>query len=286
MLRTAGQKIRDWWHNPYWAPITEPLKYIGKAAYTPISSFVEDIHKAIDDDNYYGNDKSKPVLARVFKEFANVDHFGVWISGTAGAALGGLAAAVGAGAAAAAAGVSWPLITAAAISSCAIGFVATPFLIMGALAFGGAVVGAVAAPAGLVSGGIKAYKHHQFQKTQAAVAQAIPSLQQEAPDVREAAARIFESLRDLPAGIQGPLLKSLSEKFAASGHGAAERIMKAIEALPDAEREALVKGLRTTLAPVFDAVAQQEANASVTLQNDALTMSPLKLKRPKAAAVA
>ena len=279
MFAKAQEKIKNWWANPSWAPLTEPLKYIAGAACAPNANFIKGMRRAANDENYYGDDKKKPVLARMFKEWsADIDQLGTWLSSTIGAVCGGIAAASVAGVAAASAGAAWPLISAAAIVGCGAGFVATPFIIMGALAFGGATLGAVASPWAIGKGIIKAVKHRQFQKTQAAVVQATPPLQAAGPDARETATRIFTTLRDLPADIQGPVLKSLAEKFAASGNGAADQIMKAVEALPDAEREALVKNLRSVLAPSFEAVADKEAGDSVILQKDASTMPTLRLK--------
>src|SRR5262249_11283858 len=156
---------------------------------------------------------------------------------TLGAGLGAIAAGIGAGVAAGFAGLAWPIIGAASIAACGVGFVATPFLVMGALAFGGATVGLLGTPLGFVKGCMKAQRHRELLKPQGAVVQATPALQTAAPDAQETATRIFSQLRDLPAELQAPVLKSLSESFAATGNGAAESIMKSIDALPDADRK-------------------------------------------------
>ncbi|TAL37312.1 MAG: hypothetical protein EPN97_05650 [Alphaproteobacteria bacterium] len=281
MLKAAAEKIKNWFNNPYWAPVTEPLKYIGSAAYTPNAPFIEEIKRGWKDSDYDSDRNKMPKLVRARAELSSSDNTGVAMTTDIGTVLGGLAAAVGAGVALGAAGVAWPVIALAAIAACGAGYVATVPLVMGALAFGGGVLGAVAAPFAIIKGCMKAYKHHEFSKTQGAVVQATPALKDVTEDAQNAATRIFQQVRDLPAEVQGPVIKSLGDKFAASGVGAAEKFMKQIEALPDADREAVVAELRKTLAPVFEAVAEKEANDSITLQKDAMTMSPIRLKKPK-----
>jgi hypothetical protein len=279
MFDKAKEKIKNWWANPYWAPVTEPLKYIGSAAYAPVSPFVSEIKHGWTDDSYKSRRNEKPKLVRILLELADGNNMGVNFVGSIGTGIGCLAAAFLAGAGAAAAGAAIPLIGLAAIAGGAVGVLATTPVVMSVLGLGGAIVGALATPYAVTMGGVKAFKHHQFQKTQAGLVQATPALQSAAPDTQEKAARIFTQLRDLPAELQAPVLKSLSESFAKTGTGAADSIMKSIEALPDADRKALVTELQKELATAFDAVATEQAQDSVVLQESASTMPALRFKK-------
>jgi hypothetical protein len=279
MFDKAQEKIKSWWANPYWAPLTEPLRMIGRGAYAPNKGFVAAIRHGMDDSNYYGDKLDEPKFMRAFKEMWDTDSgLAACASSTMGSAVAGIAGGIAAGIGISMLGHGALVIGAGAVAATAASAVAFPFLVMGALAFAGASIAAIASPWGIGKGVVKAIKHHQFQKTQAAVVQATPALQSAGPDARENATKIYSMLRDLPADVQGPVLKSLSESFAATGNGAADRIMKSIEALPDAERTALVTQIRNDLAPVFEAVATAQAQESVTLQETATTMPALRFK--------
>lgn len=133
-------------------------------------------------------------------------------------------------------------------------------------------------PYGVAKGCIKAFKFHQAQQAQAAVAQVVPALKQAAPDAKETAAALFRSLSSLPQGLRGPVVKSLAEQFSGGLTGDADRVMQAVDAMPEADREALVRKLQDKLKPTFEAVAANDAQASITLQQDAPAMHALKLK--------
>ena len=279
MFEQAREKLNSWWNNPLWAPVTEPLRVIGNAAYAPNKGFIDGIRAGLDDDNCYReSEKNKPKLLRIFSAWGSDNHGAAPFFTNIGAFIAGIAGGIGGGVALGMSGFGVPAIIAGGVAAAALSGVVFPFAVITAVAFGGAAVGAVCSPWAIGKGIVKAVKHHQFQKTQGAVVQATPVLQTAGPDVQEAATQIFSQLRDLPADIQGPVLKSLGEKFAKTGTGASDTIMKAIEAMPDADREALVKSLRTTLASSFDAVATKEAGDSIVLQKDAATMPKLKLK--------
>ncbi len=275
MFDKAKEKITSWWNNPYWAPVTEPLKMIGAAAYAPNGQFVECIRSGI--EARYGNEDSL-ALVRIFKEFWDADNIlPVGIS-TIGAGIAGIAAGISAGIAIGSAGMGAFALGAGAVIAAGAAAIATPFAFMGVLAFAGASLAAICSPYGLAKGGVKALKYRAAQKTQAAAVQAMPAVKNAAPDIQETAAQLYKSLRDMPAEIRAPVLKDLSEKFAASGTGTAQSVMKAVDAMPEAERKALVKELQAKLSATFDAVANDEANQSVTLQQPAATMPTIKLK--------
>jgi hypothetical protein len=275
MFDKAKEKITSWWNNPYWAPVTEPLKMIGAAAYAPNKQFVACIKDGM--EARYGNDDT-PALARIFKEFWDIDNVLPWLSGTVGAGAAAIVAGVCAGIGISGAGMGALAIGAGAVVAAGAAAIATPFAVMGVLAFAGASLAAICLPYGLARGCVKALKYRTEQKTQAAAVQAVPAVKNAAPDIRKTATQLYKTLRDMPAEIQAPVLKDLSEKFAASGTGAAQSVMKAIDAMPEAERAALVKELQTKLSATFDAVANDEAKQSVTLQQPAPTMHTIKLK--------
>jgi hypothetical protein len=275
MFNKAKEKIVNWWKNPYWAPVTEPLKMVASAAYAPNKGFVECIEYAMKDDN-----KDSPALARIFSAFRNVSYGNMvtFLSSTILAGVAGIAGGLVAGALISYAGMGVLAIGAGAVTAAAAAAIATPFAIMGVIGFAGASLAAVCSPYGMARGCFKAFKHHQQQKTQAAAIQAIPAVKNAAPDVQETATQLYKSLRDMPAEMQAPVLKSLSEKFARTGTGTAQSVINAIDAMPEADRMALVRDLQTKLSTTFETVANSNAEQAITLQKSATTMPTIKLK--------
>jgi len=251
---------------------------IGRAAYSVISPFVDGIKEARD----YG-DQSVPSIKNIF---------GAWMDGAVVTGLttllGGIVGAVGGGIFAGIAGYGLAggsiLATGvAAIAGAGIGAVATPFVAVGALALAGAAIGTAALPYGFAKGCFKAYRHHQDIKARGAAVAAVPALQTQGPEAAAKAAALFKTLRDLDPAVQTPVLKALNDRFAASASGAADKIIKAIDVLPEEERKALVQDLRGRLAATFEKVAAEDAEDATQLQRRIKPLEPIRFApKPKA----
>jgi hypothetical protein len=276
-------KVKNWWNNPYWAPVTEPLRMIGRAAYAPNINFIKGVRKGLEEPDSYSGESNKPALVRIYKAWDVGCGMAPDFTAKFGGVIGGIAGGIGAGAGLYALGCGAVTIGLGVVAGICMSVVATPFAVMAAMAFGGACIGLVASPYGVAKGAIKAFNHPPLQKTQAAVVQATPALQPAAPEVQATAAKIYQQLCDMPAELQAPVLKSLAEKFALSGSGAAERVMKAIDAMPETERGALVRDIQAKLSTTFETVAANDAEQAITLQHDSPTMPTLRLKTRAAA---
>lgn len=272
MPRRVMEKLQAFFVNPYAAPLTEPLKSVARFALAPTEDFIECILEA-KNDTY----DDSPFIRRLFSRFSDSGHFGTFLAGTFGAAIGGLGAGIVGGFVAHAAGAGAILTGAAGIAAVGIGVVVAPFAIMAAVGFAAAAVGCVlGAPFGFLRGCRDAWKHHELVKTKGVVVSATPALQSAGDAAAEAAARIFQEVRALPVEVQGPVIRALGEKFGAAGGG--ERVLNMIETLPEKERETLVRGLKQKLAPEFEAVAEKDAHHAVTLQNEITVEAPIRFK--------
>lgn len=274
------KKVAAFWENPAHATLTEPFNLIGRATYAVIEPFLE----GIDDARNYG-DRGAPIIRDILSNWMDggmVTGMTTLFGGIAGAAGGGFLA----GAAAySAAGGSIALTTLAGIAGLGIGAVVTPFIAVGVFALAGAAIGTAAFPYGLAKGCVIAYRHYKDQKAQGAAVAAVPALQAKGPDAAQKAADLFETLRGLDPEVQAPVLKALNDRFAASASGAANKIIKAIDVLPEEERKALVQDLRGRLAETFEKVAVAEAEDATQLQRRIKPLEPIRFSpKPKAKA--
>ncbi|MDE1153931.1 MAG: hypothetical protein PW788_15475 [Micavibrio sp.] len=258
----VAQKIKNVWNKPALAPLTEPLKIIGKTALFPISQFVDGFKDAA--ENYFKSDE--PFAKRLLNEWMSVDRIVTGLTCTFGAGIGGVAAGIITGVTLGASGAGFVSTGLSAIAALGIGVVATPLAIIGTLALAGATVGALALPYGIGSGCVKAYKDYKLQKTTGAVVAAVPALQTQSLDDKQTAAEIFTKVRSLSADVQAPVMKALNESFTAGTRGVADKISLAIDALPDEERRKLVHHLQSKLAAEFAAVAEDNAENATELK--------------------
>jgi len=137
-ITAVADKLKEVWNKPAFAPLTEPLKIIGKAAAYPIYQFIDSFQAAYE-NRYQSN---KPFVKRLFSELNSLDRMGSSITVTLGAGVGAVASAIGAGVLVGMGGAGFLPIAAASVAALGVGFVATPLVVVGVLACAGATVGA------------------------------------------------------------------------------------------------------------------------------------------------
>ena len=271
------ERLKKVFASPYALPLTHPVKAVARWTYGPVKNFAQGVKYGLDQQS------DKPVYLRVFNALRDAEGFSsgghtmaiTW----AGVVLGGAAAVIGGGIGAHALGFGWMGVTAACLGATSLGMMAGPFVIAGLVAAGGAIAGcAIAAVPGFFEGIYLANKQRKSMKSQAAATQAVPQLKAAAPRLKEEASAMLKKIRAMPPEAQAPLLKELNEQY--RGNQAlsdADSIARAIDALPEADRQRLVTSLQTTLKQTFEAVARQESDAAMALHTPVKTGGPLKI---------
>ncbi|HRI76862.1 MAG TPA: hypothetical protein PLX33_07735 [Alphaproteobacteria bacterium] len=283
------QKIKDFWNNPYAAPLTQPLRNIGNAVAKSVSLYTYAVKNAFDDRYLSEYEKKKSRFARIFSNLYRDEIFAIGnglaaviVGGAAATAAGvatfGSMAAAGAAAKIAATGV-------AAVAAGTVGIVAAPVLTV-------AVVGAVAVVAGTVLGGVpgivggavKAYKHHQNLKNPPPAPAQAAAAQPTAKAIQDATVlRICDDFRTLPAQTQQAVIERL-ERSASAPQTPQQKMIKAIDGMTEEQRVTLAEMLEEKLASAFDTVASKRAAEAGTLDED-ISVKPIatKLRRRNAA---
>ncbi len=277
------------WDNPYWATVTEPLRSVGRMTAASMDHFVESAKDAFEDDSY---DK-KPKLMRLPGELVSTDRDSALLS--VGSIVMMAVGMIGVGAVAAAAtfalaaggGIALQIGAAfvAGVAGAGLGIYAGAATFAGAIALGAAAVGTVyGMTAGVVSGAIKTYKHHQQMKhaptvaaATAAVAVATPQQQQTA-SVSEKVSDIVNSFMTLPKESREALFTELERISGDPARMPAEKMAHAIERMPDTERHDLIEKLQERLSKDFGIVAKKQA---LEEQDDDVEVyrKPINLKR-------
>lgn len=266
--------------SPYALPVTHPLKAVGRWAYTPIEDFAQSVKKGLE------SKADKPVYLRVFNSLTGTGHgyypddhtkIITWIGivgGAAGAITGGALTAH-------ALGFGWLGMTAAGIAATSAGMMVGPFIVAGVVASAAAVAGcAIAAVPGFFEGIYLAHKQRKGLQAQATATKAVPQLSAAKPSLKEEAAAMLKKISAMPPAAQVPLLKALNEQYRGTQTlSDADSIAKAIEALPENDRQKLVISLQGTLKEAFEAVARQESDAAMALHTPVKTGAPLKILR-------
>lgn len=279
------------WDNPYWATVTEPLRNIGRMTVAPLDHFIGAAKDAFEDDRYSSDNKPKimrlPGALVSIRRDSSILSAGSMIMMAAG--LIGVGAVGGVAGFALAAGGGMALQIGAAfvagVAGAGLGIYAGAATFAGAIALGAAAVGTVyGMTAGVVNGAIKTFKHHQTMKNAptvaaaaAAVAAAAPA-QQQTPSVSARVSDIVNSFINLPKESRDALFTELERMSGDPARLPAEKMAKAIERMPDAERHDLIEKLQERLSADFGAVAKKQA---LEEQDDDLEVyrKPLNLKR-------
>ena len=272
------ERLKEFLNTPYALPLTHPAKAVGRWAYRPIENFFDGVKYGLESKS------DQPVYLRVFRALIDKDSFYAedhtktmtW----AGVVLGAASAIAGAAIGAHALGLGWIGMTVAGIGATSFGMMAGPFIVAGVVASAAAVAGlAIAAVPSFVEGIYLARKQGKSFKAQAAATKAVPQLKAATPELRQEAAAMLKKIAAMPAEAQVPLLKELNEQYRGRANlSDTDGIVKAIDALPEVDRQKLVTSLQETLKKAFDAVAEQESSAAMALHVPLKPATPLKLK--------
>lgn len=286
----AQNQASRFWDNPYWAPVTEPLKNVAHITRLPINDFIEEVQDGWRNDYRHGGSK----LGRMLGNLAESGHLGTAMmgiigfigAGLVGMAIGGVAthaAMAGAGAVA-----QWGATVVGGIAVAGVCAVAGPFVLAGVVASAAAIVGCtLGIVPGMVSGTVKAVKHHIQQKnapqvaaTTAAVAAA---LLHTTPAVNEKVSAIVNDFMTLPQQSRDALFTELERLSGDPARYPAEKMVAAIQKMPDAERVAVIEKLQERLSADFGTVAAKQV---MEAQGDHMEVykKPIRLKNKTPAA--
>ena len=286
------QKLKDFWANPYAAPLTKPLENIAMTVLTATGSYVDAVMDAFNDKYLTQSERERSRISRIYRNIFDGDSEGMSLVNGIGGVLAGLGAGIAAGVGTwsglAGAGVVAQVAAtgAAGIAAATVGALAAPIVLATAIASAALVVGTVIGVVpGVIGGTAQAIKHHKQLKNPppapAAAAPAAPTpTAQQLHD--EATARIQRDFWTLPQHMQQALLERL-EKTAGYPRGAQDRVFRAIDAMDETQRIALAEALETKLGSAFDAVASKRAAEAGALDED-IAVKPIatKLRRRNA----
>ena len=273
------QKLKNFWNNPYSAPLTDPLRNVGSTVAKAVSGYTEAVREAFDDSYIPYNQQGKSRAGRIYKNILD-RHDGFELLNGIGVVLGGLAAGGGAGVVAfnGVAGGIAAKVAAAAVSGIAggaLGVVAAPVVLAVGIAAGAVVVGTVLGVVpGVIGGAAKAIKHHKGLKNPAPATPPVPAQQQ---GQSQTLSRIVADFTQLDGQGQRKVLERLEMHANLTPQ---EKIFGAVEKLSEAQRIALIEALEQKLGSAFDAVARKKAAEAGVLDED-ISVQPIstKLKR-------
>jgi hypothetical protein len=273
------QKMKNFWANPYAAPLTGAVGGIIEYARKPINNFIKGCEYAFDDNNYRYDDEQRGKMSRLFDRAEKYES-GFGIIAVGGSVVGTLAFG-GAGIAAgiALAGGVAAKVAAATVLGFAfagVGAVAGPFIVAGVFATAGAMVGlGIGMVPGFFKGCKTALQHHKDLKTQEAVASALPKAQAQDAELTKNLAAVMQHFNNLPKEHKASFVRMMNEKYEQAAPGAqAGKALALIDAMPEKDREIFVRALRERLNDDFNAVAQKD----VVLQAPVATIGTIKLK--------
>lgn len=278
---TQNQTVK-FWDNPYWAPLADPVRNVALITAMPIEKFIKNVVVGWDRHKYYGGTRIGNVMRELTAEFNGTEFLG-----KGGMILGGLYAGGVSGssvyAAIGGAGtfLQWAGVAATGIAGGALGAVAGPFVLAAAVAAGAAIVGcALGIVPGVVTGTVKAVKHHIQQKNAPKVAVATAAVAAAAPaqpSVNEKVSAIVNDFMTLPQQSREALFTELERMSGDPSRYPVEKMVNAIQKMPDAERMAVIEKLQDRLSVDFGAVAAKQAMAA---QEDEMEVykSPIRLK--------
>jgi len=286
------QKLKDFWANPYAAPLIKPLENIAMTVLTATGGYVDAVMAAFDDKYLTQSELERSRISRIYGNIFDSDSEGFnflnGVSAVIAAAGAGITAGVSTWSGLAGAGVVAKVAAAGAagVAVGTVGALAAPIVLATTIASVALVVGTVIGVVpGVIGGTAQAIKHHKQLKNPppapAAAAPAAPTpTAQQLHD--EATARIQRDFWTLPQHMQQALLERL-EKTAGYPRGVQDRVFRAIDAMDETQRIALAEALETKLGSAFDAVASKRAAEAGALDED-IAVKPIatKLRRRNA----
>jgi hypothetical protein len=286
MLEKLKKSLKDFWANPYVAPLTQAVGGVLHCAHKPIRHFTEGVARAFDDETYKWDrewlESSK--MSRFFHE-ANKYDSGFGFIAVAGAVVGGLAfAGGGALAGAAIMGGLAGKITAAVVLGLAcsgVGAVAGPFIMAGVVATVGGIVGL---GIGLVPGFFKgcgtAVNHFKERKIRAEIQKSLPPRQAQDEALAENLAKVMQEFNKLPKEHRAAFVRMMNECYDKEASGNQfSKAQAALDAMPEDHRENFIRSLKERMKDEFAAVADKDAASSVVLQTPVAASGTIKLKQ-------
>lgn len=284
------QKLKDFWANPYAAPLTKPLENIAMTVLTATGSYVDAVMDAFNDKYLTQSERERSRISRIYRNIFDGDSEGMSLVNGIGGALAGLGAGIAAGVGTwsglAGAGVVAQVAAtgAAGIAAATVGALAAPVVLATTIAAAAVVVGVVVGVVpGVIGGTAQALKHHkQLKNPPPAPAQpaAVPPSAKAIED--ETVLRICKDFSTLPAQTQQALIDRL-ERSASSPQTPQQKMMKDIDRMTGEQRVTLAEMLEEKLANEFDAVASKRAAEAGALDED-IAIKPIttKLRRRNA----
>ncbi|MDP2205488.1 MAG: hypothetical protein Q8K65_04210 [Alphaproteobacteria bacterium] len=278
------EKIKSFWVDPYYAPLTEPLRNVGNTVAKAVGRYTDAVEEAYDDRHYYGRDKSR--ISRIYSNILDegLSGFGLMnlVSMIGGALVAGGAAAGATATGMAASGMAAKIGMAAVagIAAGTVGAMAAPIVLATVVAAGAVVVGAVIGVVpGVIGGTVTALKHHKTLKNPPPAPAAAPPSAQYAQN--ETRAQIRGDFDRLDIHNQRSMILELERVASLTPQ---EKVMGAINTLSETQRVALLEEMEQKIGTAFDAVARKKAAAAAALDED-ISVQPIavKLKRRNAA---
>lgn len=275
----AQNQTVKFWDNPYYAPLTDPLKNVAAITRLGMGNFFERLRTGWENEaGLYGRGQNSSKLLSMLDALGSSPNSITAIPSFLGAIAGGIAGAIVGGTkvyggmAAAGTLVQWGATCIAALATGAAGVLAGPVVALGITTAVAAVVGcAIGIVPGVIGGTVKAAKHYIQQKNAPKVA-AANAAANAALNVHIAngatpadSQRIFDIV-NIFRNMRKESHPALFEELAKAGGdmpqtSAPDKIIAAIQNLPDAERVAVIESLQEKLASDFGAVAAKKANA-------------------------
>ncbi len=276
------KKIKSLVTHPYAAPVTETAKGIGNFAFYPLAGFIERIREGFDDntDRYDDDYQKKPKLLRMYKRLFYTDDSAGFIS-FFGSVIAGVGGGIVAGVTAAGGGAGILGIAGSSALAVGLGAATGPFLLAGVIATVAACTGLfIGGVPGLLKGAKMAIDHRKLVKAQGQVAAALPAKAAD-PDFTQALGKALSPFNDLTPEQRAAYVKMMNEQHEEAARGQGEKLLQALDSLPEKERDTLLRGLKPRLKDEFEQLAQKDANNSTVLQNEIKIDGPIKLKVKK-----
>lgn len=183
-------KLKKFWNNPYWAPVTEPMKNVAKITYAPLGDFIDEVKRGWDKDRDY---RGGTRLGRIMSNLSDSTHAGTFFISLVGV------------------------------------------------------------------------KHHIQQKNApkvAAATAAVAAVAPAQPSVNERVSTIVNDFMNLPQQSREALFTELERMSGDPARYPAEKMVTAIQKMPDTERVAVIEKLQVRLSADFGTVAAKQALAA------------------------
>lgn len=248
------KKLKAFFGHPYMAPVTETLIGVATIACAPIAGFIDDV---IDgwkegDDNGEGSSHMQSMYASLFDSF----NTGTSMIALGGSIIGGLGLAA-AGAIALGTGGTGMLI-AGGLLGLGFGVAAGPFVLAGIIATAAAAVGTVIGGVpGFIKGISKIVDYHRDRKGYEDAMQKLAG-QPQAEENAKAYAPLLGRFNELSQDKREAFVRLMNKEYEKAIWDSSERIMKAVEALPEKSREKLAERLSEKLPEQFGLAAADD----------------------------